>query len=295
MFNEAVVIDGRYYANKLLLNLKHDIDIQKRQNNLRVKLAIILIGMDPPSAIYVKNKINAAKKVGIETDLYKLDNDISEQLLLHEIDRINNDDSVSGIIVQLPLPNHISKEKVINVINPAKDVDGFHPFNMGLLYSGYDLGFIPCTARGVLELIKMTGVEISGKNAVIIGRSNIVGKPVAALLSGENATVTLCHSKTKELSSITCNADIVVSAVGNPGFLKAEFFSQKAIVIDVGINRLIYDDQCALIGDVDFESVKHKVSYITPVPGGVGPMTIAYLLINTFRAAALQHNLPSVL
>ncbi len=284
MFREAIVIDGRYHATRLLEQLKKDVDYQKKKNNLTAKLAIILMGVNPASIIYVRNKINAAKKIGIDTALHNLDETVSEKILLTEIERLNKDDSISGIILQLPLPSHISKEKVINAINPSKDVDGFHPLNVGLLYSGYGKGFVPCTAQGCLELIKMTKNEISGKRVVIIGRSNIVGKPLAALLSEKGATVTLCHSKTKDLALITASADIVVSAVGKPKFLTEEYFSAKSIVIDVGINRLISRNKEELVGDVDFESVKNKVAYITPVPGGVGPMTIAYLLINTFEA-----------
>jgi methylenetetrahydrofolate dehydrogenase (NADP+)/methenyltetrahydrofolate cyclohydrolase len=280
----AILIDGRYHANRLLETLKKDIDYQKRENNLTPKLAIILVGSDPASTIYVRNKINAAKKIGIDTILCNLDKTVPEKVLLNEIERMNEDKSVSGIIVQLPLPDHISKEKVINAIDPKKDVDGFHPLNVGLLTSGYSTGFIPCTARGVLELIKMTEQNIAGKKVVIIGRSNIVGKPLASLLLQFDATVTLCHSKTKNLAFITSTADIVISAVGKPRFLTAEYFSEKAIVIDVGINRLTFDDAYELAGDVDFESVRKKVSYITPVPGGVGPMTISYLLINSFEA-----------
>jgi methylenetetrahydrofolate dehydrogenase (NADP+)/methenyltetrahydrofolate cyclohydrolase len=291
MFKEAILIDGRYHANQLLEALKKDVDYQKRENNLTAKLAIILVGSDPASIIYVRNKINAAKKIGIETEFHNLDETTPEKVVLNEIARLNKDNSVSGMIVQLPLPKQISKEKVINAIDPTKDVDGFHPFNVGLLYSGYGSGFKPCTARGVLELIKMTEPNIQGKNIAIIGRSNIVGKPLAALLMQEDATVTLCHSKTQNLASITSKADIVISATGQPKFLTAEYFSEKAIVIDVGINRLTSEDQLELVGDVDFESVKHKVRYITPVPGGVGPMTIAYLLINTFEAAVKQSGL----
>ncbi len=215
---------------------------------------------------------------------------ISEKTLLGEILRMNLDNSISGIIVQLPLPKQISKEKVINAIDPAKDVDGFHPFNVGVLNSGYSGGFIPCTARGCLELIKLTQVNLEGKNVAIVGRSNIVGKPLAALLTTEDATVTLCHSKTTNLASITSNADIVVTAIGKPQFFSSEYFSEKAIVIDVGINRIRLEANYKLVGDVAFESVKNKVSYITPVPGGVGPMTIAYLLTNTFEAMMRNKN-----
>ena len=298
MFNEAILIDGRYHASRLLEKLKLDINHQKKQNNLVEKLAIILVGSNPASMVYVKNKIATAEKVGIEIIYRNFDDSISENLLLKEIERMNKDPSVSGIIIQLPLPAQISKEKLISTIDPAKDVDGFHPLNVGLLYSGYGNGFIPCTARGCLDLIKFTQTDsqtdLRGKTVAIIGRSNIVGRPLAALLIKENATVTLCHSKTEDLAFITNNSDVVVSAVGNPKFLTAEYFSKKSIVIDVGITRIGIDNKYELSGDVDFHSVKKKVSYITPVPGGVGPMTIAYLLTNSFEAMLKQRKLTKI-
>lgn len=290
MIKEAILIDGKYHADLILEKLKKNIEYQKKENNLVAKLAIILVGSDPASAIYVRNKISAARKIGIDTELKNFEENISEKTLLGEILRMNLDNSISGIIVQLPLPKQISKEKVINAIDPAKDVDGFHPFNVGVLNSGYSGGFIPCTARGCLELIKLTQINLEGKNVAIVGRSNIVGKPLAALLSREDATVTLCHSKTTNLASITSNADIVVTAIGKLRFFSSEYFSEKAIVIDVGINRIMVEGDYKLVGDVAFESVKNKVSYITPVPGGVGPMTIAYLLTNTFEAMMRNKN-----
>jgi len=290
MIKEAILIYGKYHADLILEKLKKNIEYQKKENNLVAKLAIILVGSDPASAIYVRNKISAARKIGIDTEFKNFEENISEKTLLAEIVRMNLDNSISGIIVQLPLPKQISKEKVINAIDPAKDVDGFHPFNVGILNSGYSGGFIPCTARGCLELIKLTQINLEGKNVTIVGRSNIVGKPLAALLSREDATVTLCHSKTTNLASITFNADIVVTAIGKPRFFSSEYFSEKAIVIDVGINRIRFESGYKLAGDVDFESVKNKVSYITPVPGGVGPMTIAYLLTNTFEAMIRNRN-----
>jgi len=290
MIKEAILIDGKYHADLILEKLKKNIEYQKKENNLVAKLAIILVGSDPASAIYVRNKISAARKIGIDTEFKNFEESISEKTLLAEIVRMNLDNSISGIIVQLPLPKQISKEQVINAIDPAKDVDGFHPFNVGILNSGYSGGFIPCTARGCLELIKLTHINLEGKNVTIVGRSNIVGKPLAALLSREDATVTLCHSKTTNLASITFNADIVVTAIGKPRFFSSEYFSEKAIVIDVGINRIRFESGYKLVGDVDFESVKNKVSYITPVPGGVGPMTIAYLLTNTFEAMMRNKN-----
>ena len=289
MLKEAILIDGKYQADLLLAQLKKTIEYQKKENNLTAKLAIVLVGSDPASIIYVRNKINAAKKIGIATELKNFEQGISEKTLLNEISRMNMDNSISGIIVQLPLPLQISKEKVINTIAPGKDVDGFHPLNVGILNSGYRGGFIPCTARGCFELIKLTESKLSGKRVAMVGRSNIVGRPLAALLSQADATVTLCHSKTADLADITSKCDIVISAIGQPQFLTADYFSEKAIVIDVGINRVMSEDKYKLLGDVDFQSVKNKVSYITPVPGGVGPMTIAYLLINTFEAMINRH------
>ena len=284
MAKEAILIDGKHYASLILDQLKKNVEYQKKENNLNAKLAIILVGSNHASSIYVRNKLNAAKKIGIDTDLIHFDENVNEKNLLAEILRMNSDNSISGILVQLPLPKQISKEKVINTIAPNKDVDGFHPLNVGILNSGYEGGFVPCTARGCLELIKLTQVDITGKNIAIVGRSNIVGKPLAALLNIENATVTLCHSNTINLAKITSNADIVIAAIGKPLFLTSEYFSEKAIVIDVGINRVDFENNYKLVGDVDFDSVKNKVSYLTPVPGGVGPMTIAYLLNNTFEA-----------
>jgi methylenetetrahydrofolate dehydrogenase (NADP+)/methenyltetrahydrofolate cyclohydrolase len=284
MAKEAILIDGKHYASLILDQLKKNVDYQKKENNLNAKLAIILVGSNHASSIYVRNKINAAKKIGIDTELIHFDENVNEKNLLAEILRMNSDNSISGILVQLPLPKQISKEKVINTIAPNKDVDGFHPLNVGILNSGYEGGFVPCTARGCLELIKLTQIDITGKNIAIVGRSNIVGKPLAALLNIENATVTLCHSNTINLAKITSNADIVIAAIGKPLFLTSEYFSEKAIVIDVGINRVDFENNYKLVGDVDFDSVKNKVSYLTPVPGGVGPMTIAYLLNNTFEA-----------
>ena len=280
MIKEAIIIDGRKISDLILANLKSKIE----EHKVLAKLAIILVGDDPASHIYVKNKMRAAEKVGINTELKHFDAKISEQRLLAEIAALNESQDISGIIVQMPLPNHISKFKVINELDPKKDVDGFHPLNLGMLYSPYEHRIVPCTARGCLELIKNCEKNIEGKNVVIIGRSNIVGRPLAALLLKENCSVTICHSKTKNLADITSKADIVVSAVGNPRFLELEYFNSDAIVIDVGINRIEVDGGYKLVGDVDFDKVKHKVKYITPVPGGVGPMTVAYLLVNTYLA-----------
>lgn len=285
MVKEAIIIDGKKISEQMLADLKSKIDEDNKLLNTPAKLAIILVGDDLVSGIYVQNKIKAASKVGLLTELKNFDSDVSESLLLREIKRLNEAVEVSGIIVQMPLPPHISKLKVIMAINPKKDVDGFHPVNLGLLYSPYKHGFVPCTALGCLQLIKHCTEDLIGKNAVIIGRSNIVGRPLAALLLKEHCSVTICHSRTKNLAAITSKAEIVISAVGSPKFLTEEYFNSNAIVIDVGINRVISQNKCELVGDVDFQAVKDKVKYITPVPGGVGPMTVAYLLVNTYDAA----------
>lgn len=290
MKKKAILIDGKYRASLILDKLKKNIEYQKKENNLIAKLGIISIGSDPASSTYVKNKINTAKRVGIDTEYINFKESINEKTLLAKIAYMNLDPSVSGIIVQLPLPKQISKEKIINAISPKKDVDGFHPLNVGVLNSGYTGGFIPCTAKGCLELIKSTQINLIGKHIVIIGRSNIVGRPLFSLLNKENATITLCHSRTQNLSEITVNADIVITAIGKPLFFTPKYFSEKAVVIDVGINRIEFDNTLKLVGDVDFDAVKNKVSYITPVPGGVGPMTIACLLTNTFEAMMRIHN-----
>jgi methylenetetrahydrofolate dehydrogenase (NADP+)/methenyltetrahydrofolate cyclohydrolase len=285
VIKEAIIIDGKEISEIILADLKAKIENDKKQEFRPAKLAIILVGDDPASTIYVQNKIRAALRVGILTELKQFDSDLPEQVLLTEVSRLNNDPEISGIIIQLPLPDHIDKAKVIMAVHPDKDVDGFHPINIGLLYSPFEHGFVPCTARGCLALIKSCVDDLAGKNVVVIGRSNIVGRPLAALLLKEDCSVTICHSKTKDLQSITSRADIVVSAMGRPQFLTKEYFNSNAVVIDVGINRLVSENKCTMVGDVDFQSVKDHVKYITPVPGGVGPMTVAYLLVNTYIAS----------
>lgn len=284
MIKEAIIIDGKRIAKSILTDLKERIDQGRLDGVSQTKLAIILVGNDPASNIYVQNKIKAAAKTGIETSLHRFDDDVAEKTLLKQIDNLNSDEEVSGIIVQLPLPKAISKTKVVKAIVATKDVDGFNPINVGLLFSPYEHGFVPCTAMGCLTLIKSCCPDLIGKNIVVIGRSNIVGRPLAALLLKEDCSVTICHSKTINLQEITKRSDIVISAVGNPRFLTAEYFNKNAIVIDVGINRVESEGVCELVGDVDFSKVKKSVKYITPVPGGVGPMTVAYLLVNTYAA-----------
>ena len=275
------VIDGKALASEILSELKHEVQSLKDKTGESQKLAIVLVGDNPASIIYVKNKIKHANKIGIDTLLLNLPVTIKTEDLIAKINELNLDQNVSGIIVQLPLPESIDKNKILSAISHSKDVDGFHPLNVGYLHSGIDSGFVPCTALGCLEVIKKHEPNLSGKNAVIVGRSNIVGKPLSALLLKENCSVTICHSKSQNLSSITSKADIVVAAIGSPLKLTSEYFKPDALVIDVGINRIGGNK---IIGDVDFENVKSKVKYITPVPGGIGPMTIAFLLKNTVQA-----------
>ena len=247
-------------------------------------LAVIIVGDDPASRVYVNNKKKACEEIGILSEEYALPKETKEEELLALIDRLNDDKKISGILVQLPLPECIDEEKVINRINPKKDVDAFHPVNVGKIMVGnYD--FVPCTPAGVMELIAESGIEISGKECVVVGRSNIVGKPMSMLLLHKNGTVTVCHSKTKDLSSVTRRADILVVAVGRPNFVTGDMIKEGAVVIDVGINRL---EDKKLVGDVEFESAQKVAGAITPVPGGVGPMTIAMLMKNTLKAAIIN-------
>lgn len=282
------IIDGKLLANKILAELKLEIEAIKNNIGISPKLAIIMVGDNDASNIYVQNKVRSAAKIAIDTLQLNLSATINTSELIKQINQLNDDPKISGIIVQLPLPANIDKESILSAVAPSKDVDGFHPLNVGYLHSGLNKGFVPCTALGCLEVIKHYEKNLTGKNAVIIGRSNIVGKPLAALLLKENCTVTICHSKTQNLSSITSKADIVISAIGSPLQLTAEHFNSSALVIDVGITRLPNNK---IVGDVDFENVKDKVKYITPVPGGIGPMTIAFLLKNTLKAMKQQLNL----
>ncbi|MDC0628285.1 bifunctional methylenetetrahydrofolate dehydrogenase/methenyltetrahydrofolate cyclohydrolase [Pelagibacteraceae bacterium] len=273
-----MIIDGKKEAAILRDKIKKEIDSIKFKNNKVPGLTVILIGDFAPSQIYVKNKEKSAKEVGINSEVIRYPKDITEQEVLKKINELNNSDDVSGILVQLPLPNQIDKEKIINAIDPKKDVDGFHPINVGNLSSGYK-ATVPCTPLGCLLLIKKVEPNLSGKHAVIIGRSNLNGKPMAQLLLKENCTVTIVHSKTKDLRTECLKADILVAAVGVANLVKGDWVKKDSIVIDVGINKL--GDK--IVGDVEFETVKEKVRAITPVPGGVGPMTIACLLKNTLE------------
>ena len=273
-----MIIDGKKEAQLLRDEIKKEIESLKSKNNKVPGLTVILIGDFVPSQIYVKNKERNAKEVGINSDIIRYAKDVSEQEVLKKIKELNNNEAVSGILVQLPLPPQINKEKIINAINPLKDVDGFHPINVGNLSSGYN-ATVPCTPLGCLLLIKKIEPNLSGKHAIIIGRSNLNGKPMAQLLLKENCTVTIVHSKTKDLKTECLKADILVAAVGVPNLVKSDWVKKDSIVIDVGINKV--GDK--IVGDVEFETVKEKVKAITPVPGGVGPMTIACLLKNTLE------------
>ena len=273
-----MIIDGKKEAAILREEIKNEIANLKKKTNKVPGLTVILIGEFVPSQIYVRNKEKNSKEVGINSNVLKYPSDVSEDEILNKIQELNKDKNISGILVQLPLPDQINKEKVINAIDPLKDVDGFNPVNVGNLASGYK-AIVPCTPLGCLLLIKKVEKNLSGKHAVIIGRSNLNGKPMAQLLLKENCTVTIVHSKTKNLQNECLKADILVAAVGVPNLVKKDWVKSDAVVIDVGINKV--DNK--IIGDVNFEEIKDKVRAITPVPGGVGPMTIACLLSNTLK------------
>ena len=271
-----MIIDGKKEAEILRLEIKKEIDLLKSKNNKVPGLTVILIGDFAPSQIYVKNKEKSAKEVGINSSVIRYSKEVTEDEVLKKIEDLNNDTDVSGILVQLPLPPQINKEKIINAINPKKDVDGFHPMNVGNLSSGYP-AIVPCTPLGCLYLIKSVETNLSGKHAVILGRSNLNGKPMAQLLLKENCTVTIAHSKTIDLKSECKKADVLVAAVGVKELVKGDWIKKGAIVIDVGINKT----DKGIVGDVAFEEVSKNAKALTPVPGGVGPMTIACLLKNT--------------
>lgn len=274
------LISGKQISEDIRGGLREEVE-QLLNQGLTPGLAVVLVGEDPASQVYVRNKEKACHDLGFYSEVHRLPATTSQDDLLALVDKLNHQDSIHGILVQLPLPNHIHEKAVIDAISVKKDVDGFHPVNVGNLMIGDD-SLLPCTPAGVIELIKRTGVEISGKHAVVIGRSNIVGKPVSLLLQRENATVTMCHSRTTNMKELTKQADILVVAIGRANFVDASFVKPGAVVIDVGMNRL---DNGKLAGDVDFESVKEISGPITPVPGGVGPMTITMLMMNTVLAA----------
>ncbi|WP_109146849.1 bifunctional methylenetetrahydrofolate dehydrogenase/methenyltetrahydrofolate cyclohydrolase FolD [Campylobacter concisus] len=273
------ILDGKAVSLKVKESVKVRAD-ELKKFGVEPTLAVVLVGEDKASQTYVRAKEKACNEYGIKSVAHRLSENTTQNELLALINVLNLDDSIHGILVQLPLPKHIDTNVVLAAIDPRKDVDGFHAVNVGKLVSGLD-GFVPCTPLGVMEILKEYGIEVAGLNAVVIGRSNIVGKPMANLLLNASATVTVTHSKTKNLKEICKNADLIVAAIGKPFFLKADMVKDGAVVVDVGINRL---DDGRLVGDVDFEEVAPKCSYITPVPGGVGPMTIAMLLNNTILA-----------
>ena len=276
----AKIIDGKAVSQKI----KDEVRAEIERDKLTVGLAVIIVGNDPASRVYVNNKKKACEACGIKSYEYALPEETTEKELRELVRTLNDDPNVNGILVQLPLPKHITEKKIIKTISPKKDVDAFHAENVGRIVIG-NYAFLPCTPAGVMELIHSTGTDVDGKECVVIGRSNIVGKPMAMLLLHENATVTICHSHTKDLAEVCRRADILVSAVGKADFVTADMVKEGAVVIDVGMNRNAENKLC---GDVKFDEVEPKASYITPVPGGVGPMTIAMLMKNTLMAKRLQ-------
>lgn len=279
------LLNGKVLAQKLQQEMTQEVTALK-EKGLQPGLAVILVGEDPASQVYVRNKERAANNIGMYSVVYRFPETTSEADLIAKIEELNQDDKIHGILVQLPLPKHINEDLVLDTIAPEKDVDGFHPMNLGNLFAGKPT-MIPCTPAGIMELIKLSGLDLAGKNAVIIGRSNIVGKPMAHLLLQANATVTICHSKTKDLPKVAKQADVLVVAIGRANFVTADFVKEGAVVIDVGINR---DENNKLTGDVKFDEVAPLTSYITPVPGGVGPMTITMLMRQTIEAAKRKEN-----
>ncbi|MBI3815877.1 MAG: bifunctional methylenetetrahydrofolate dehydrogenase/methenyltetrahydrofolate cyclohydrolase FolD [Nitrospinae bacterium] len=275
----AAIINGKEIASAIKIEIAEELKKIKRDTGKEAGLAVILVGDDTASAVYVRNKKKSCLEIGIRSSEYHLPKETSQEAILSLIGSLNNNSEIHGILVQLPLPHHIQSNKIIETIAPDKDVDGFHPVNVGKLVAN-TASLISCTPLGVITLLDKTEIPIEGKRVVIVGRSNIVGKPAALLFLHRNATITVCHSKTRNLSDYTNKADILVAAIGRPAFIKADMVKKGAVVIDVGINR----DEAGLIGDVDFPSVKERASYITPVPGGVGPMTIAMLMKNTLIA-----------
>lgn len=278
------IIDGKAVSKKVKEDVKAECE-QLKAKGITPGLAVIIVGDDPASQVYVHNKEVACEACGFYSVKYALPAETTQDELNALVDKLNKDDKINGILCQLPLPSHLDDKEVINRIDPLKDVDAFHPVNVGAIMIG-DYNYLPCTPAGVMELIHSTEIDVSGKKAVVIGRSNIVGKPMAMLLLHENATVEITHSRTQNLADITKEADILVAAIGKAKFVKADMVKDGAVVIDVGMNR---DENGKLCGDVDFEDVKDKCSFVTPVPGGVGPMTIAMLMKNTLTAAKIQN------
>ena len=281
MMNERKSTMNIINGKEISASIRAEIKAETEKMSVRPGLAVILVGSDPASQVYVRNKNKACEEVGFYSEMYTLPEETSMEELLGLIDQLNDSPQIHGILVQLPLPKHLDEEKVILAISPEKDVDAFHPVNVGKIMIG-NHSFLPCTPAGVMELLSRSGIDVSGKECVVIGRSNIVGKPQAMLLLHANGTVTVCHSRTKDLSKVCARADILVSAIGKAKFVTPDMVKEGAVVIDVGINR---DENGKLCGDVDFDSVAPKTSFITPVPGGVGPMTITMLMKNTLTAA----------
>ena len=275
-----VKIDGKAFSQVILEKIREEHNQLKEKYGKQAGLAVVIVGNNPASQVYVRNKMKACENVGFYSENIELDENISEEELLQEINKLNKNDRINGILVQLPLPSHINELKIIDSISPEKDVDGFHVVNIGKMVIGDETGFLSCTPYGIMQLLEEYKIEIAGKDAVIIGRSNIVGKPMALMLIQEGATVQVCNSRTKDLRKKLNDADIIIVAAGVPKLLKKEDVKEGAVVIDVGINRV----DGKICGDVDYEEVAEKTSYITPVPGGVGPMTIASLIKNTFKS-----------
>ena len=285
--NENKIIDGKLISSQIREKIKYFGNKLIEKTGKKPGLAVVLVGENPASKVYVKNKIEKTIEVGFNSIEHRLDENISEENLLKLVNDLNNNSNVQGILVQLPLPKHIDSDKVLDAILPVKDVDGFHAENVGKLWSGLN-SLVPCTPLGCSILLKKLNPDLSGKNAIIIGRSNIVGKPMASLLLSMNATVTIAHSKTKNIEQLVKSADVVVAAVGIPEMVKGNWIKKDAVVIDVGINRIEREGKRVLVGDVDYEECLHNASKITPVPGGVGPMTIACLLLNTLLTSYEQ-------
>jgi len=277
------LIDGKKVSEDTRAEIAKGVDELKSSSGITPGLAAVLVGDDPASEIYVRNKRKACEKVGIYSEEHKLPAETTEEELLELVNKLNNDDKIHGILVQLPLPDHINETNILRNVTPLKDVDGFHPENVGMLVEG-NPRFISCTPYGIIKMLDYYNIEIKGAEAVVVGRSNIVGKPIGILLLHRHATVTTCHSRTKDLGEVTRRADILVAAIGRANFITADMVKEGAVVIDVGINR---NEEGKLTGDVDFANLSDKVSYITPVPGGVGPMTITMLLWNTLESAKL--------
>jgi methylenetetrahydrofolate dehydrogenase (NADP+)/methenyltetrahydrofolate cyclohydrolase len=285
--SSPIILDGRHVANEVLKNVKIEINEIKANGKRVPGLAVVLVGNDPASETYVGSKEKKSIELGIYSEVYKLLDTTTEEELINIINLLNANTNIDGILVQLPLPKHLNTEKVIGNIHPSKDVDGLHPYNLGKLIAG-ERCLKPCTPLGVMEILKQYSIDIQGKKAVVIGRSILVGKPISLLLLDKNATVTIAHSKTQNLEDVCREADILVAAIGKPRFVKKDWIKKGAVVIDVGINRILENDKGKLVGDVDFENVSPLCKAITPVPGGVGPVTIAMLMSNTLEAYKMR-------